>query len=185
MQCTRTSPVAGCSWSAGALRIAGITVDTPLVSIAVFQPPGWWNWRISARCRLASLASAWVIVLGASVLGPLFWPLACARFVASIAQTGLNVSLGRVRPIGSATRLDKWLVAGVFAGAYLGAGLGRVTGDMTSPGLLLPMLLPFSMLQLRMTRRALRLDGEQVAEDGMQPRPRPITAIAREERLAA
>lgn len=128
------------------------TADSSLVK--TLRAPSWWTWRASARWRLASLASAWALILGSPLLGPLVWPLAVIRFGASSAQTVLNILLGRVAPVGSVDRLDKWLIVAIFVGAYAAAGIGRVTGDMTAPWLFLPMLLPFSALQARMTRRS-------------------------------
>ena len=123
--------------------------------VKTLNAPSWWTWRASARWRLASLASAWALILGSPLLGPLVWPLAVLRFGASSAQTVLNILLGRTAPVGGVDRLDKCLVVAIFAGAYAAAGIARLTGDMTAPWLFLPMLLPFSALQARMVRRSL------------------------------
>jgi hypothetical protein len=69
-------------------------------------------------------------------------------------QTWLNVRLGKVSPVAPATRPDRVLLALIVVAAYLAAGVGRITGDLTSPWLMLPMLVPFSLLQVRMAGRA-------------------------------
>jgi len=115
-----------------------------------------WNWRLSADCRLGSLTSAWLLIFLAPMLGWLLVPLMVVRTGLSLLQSFLNIRLGRSFPIGRATRSDWGLMACVFAGAYIGAGIARFSGDMQSPLLFLPMLLPFSVLQLRMAVRSYR-----------------------------
>lgn len=117
-----------------------------------------WHWRLSAHCRLGSLTSAWILVFIVPVLGWLAVPVVALRTGLSLLQTGLNIRLGRRFPVGNATRLDGGLMACVFAGAYIGVGIGQIVGDMQSPLLFLPMLFPFSVLQLRMAVRSYRAD---------------------------
>lgn len=116
---------------------------------------GFWDWRMSAYWRIGSLLSLWAFVLLMGPLGWLFAPLTVFRSVLSFAQTGLNVRLGRRVPLEQQTRLDWLLVAGIFAGAYYAAGVSHFTGDGITTTLLVPMLLPFSLLQVRMTTRSL------------------------------
>ena len=90
------------------------------------------------------------------MLGWLLLPLMVVRTGLSLVQSFLNIRLGRRFPVGRTTRSDWGLMASVFAGAYIGAGIGQFSGSMESPLLFLPMLLPFSVLQLRMAVRAYR-----------------------------
>lgn len=116
-----------------------------------------WDWRLSAHFRVGSLASAWLLMGLSPILGWLMFPLAAIRGAASLAQSGLNVRLGRHVPVGRPDRWDWALIAGIFALAYTAAGVSYVTGiPHYSPMLVAPMLLPFSALQLRMVRRSFR-----------------------------
>lgn len=113
-----------------------------------------WNWRFSAHCRVASLVTLWVVVLAMGSLGVFLVPLAAVRTAASFGQTALNVRLGKRTPVEKQSKLDWWLVAAIFAGAEGAAVAAHVTGNMHSPLLYLPMLLPFTILQVRMTSRS-------------------------------
>jgi hypothetical protein len=115
---------------------------------------------MSAHCRLASLASAWGIVMLSGVLGPLLLPLAAIRFITSAAQTWLNIRLGKSHPVNGQTRFDYVLIGLIFVGAYVAVGIGHVTGNMTSPVVYVPMLIPFSVLQVRMMNRSYRAHTE-------------------------
>lgn len=139
------------------------------------RPAVRWDWRISAHCRIASLASAWLLALGATALGPLLWPLGALRFVASTVQTWLNIKLGRREPIARQDRRDWALLALVMAGAYAGLGLSQLVGTLQSPVVYVPMLLPFTALQLRMTARSYRAHGQ----DGRRARVTPLLRRAR------
>ncbi len=130
-------------------------VDHEVVRSALNLVDRWWDWRISAYWRAGSLVSLWAVVLLMGPLGWLFMPLTVIRSVLSFAQTGLNVRLGRAVPLEKQTRFDWALVGGVFAGAYLAAGVSHFTGSGITAPLLVPMLLPFSLLQVRMTARSL------------------------------
>ncbi len=94
-----------------------------------------------------------MVMLG-GFLGPALIPLAAVRFGTSAVQSWLNIRLGKRRPVAQQTRLDYALLGLIFAGAYLAAGIGQATGDLASPHLYLPMLVPFSILQWRMTQRS-------------------------------
>lgn len=89
-------------------------------------------------------------------LGWLFAPVAAARSVLSFAQTFLNIRLGRLDPLERQDRVDWALVGAVIAAAYVAAGIGQYTGDMSHPGLYVPLLVPFTVLQARMTLRSYR-----------------------------
>ncbi len=143
-----------------------------------------WNWRLSGHCRAASLASAWVIVMLSGLLGPLLMPLAAIRFVASAIQSWLNIRLGRRNPVCKQTRGDYVLIGLIFAGAYLSVGLGHFTGNMTSPVLYVPMLVPFSVLQVRMTVRSYRAYAAETGEGRVVPFPAPATSGANAQREA-
>ncbi len=106
-------------------------------------------------------------------MGPLGWlfvPLTVVRSVASFAQAFLNVRLGRKCPVEPQTRADWMLVGGVFAGAYLAVGMGHLMGTMESPVLFVPLLLPFSVLQARMTLRSYRAAEIATAREAVVPR---------------
>jgi len=113
-----------------------------------------WDWRISGHFRVASLISAWILVLFSGVLGPILAPLAAIRFVFSGGQTWLNIRLGRRNPVDRQTRLDWFMVTLIFAGAYVAVGIGHVVGDLTAPVNYVPMLIPFTVLQVRLARRS-------------------------------
>ncbi len=133
----------------------------------------YWNWRISAWFRVGSLVSLWLLAM---LMGPLSWlwaPLAAVRTVISLAQTLLNVRLGRQAPLERPNRLDWALIGGVFAGAYLAAGVTHFTGASLSFALLVPMLVPFSALQARMVARS--FDAAIIAE------MRPVTLVRLED----
>ena len=76
------------------------------------------------------------------------------RTATSFGQTWLNVGLGKREPGQRATRGDGWLIAATVAGVYFAAIVNRVTGSPFSLALLLPALLPFTVLQVRMVRRS-------------------------------
>lgn len=158
-----------------AIKLRALRADTYHVTLATILAPAWWNWRISAHCRLASLASAWAIVALSGVLGPLLIPITGARFVASLAQTWLNIRLGKAQPVASQDRIDYALIGLVFVGAYVAVGIGHLTGSMTSPVVYLPMLVPFSLLQVRMTRRAYQAHDHR---DPAAPIPFPQVAVS-------
>lgn len=109
---------------------------------------------MSAYWRVGSLLSLWAVVLLMGPLGWLFAPLAGLRTVLSFGQTGLNLRLGRRVPLEEQTKFDWLLVGGVFVGAYFAAGVSHFTGNGVTTTLLVPMLLPFSMLQVRMAARS-------------------------------
>jgi hypothetical protein len=92
-------------------------------------------------------------------MGPLGWlfaPIAAGRSFLSFLQAFLNVRLGKQTPLERQTRLDWALVGAIFAAAYVAVGVGHLIGDMQSPVLFVPLLVPFSVLQARMTVRSFR-----------------------------
>ncbi|HML98122.1 MAG TPA: hypothetical protein PKD75_06540 [Tepidiformaceae bacterium] len=113
-----------------------------------------WNWRVSAWFRVGSLASLWLLAIFMSPLAWLWAPLAAFRSVLSLVQTVLNVRLGRNVALEGPSRIDWALVGAVFVGAYLAAGVTHLTGAPLSFVLLVPMLVPFSALQVRMVARS-------------------------------
>lgn len=103
-------------------------------------------------------------------MGPLGWlfaPVTAVRSILSFAQAALNVRLGRKLPVEAQTRVDWALVGGVFAGAYIAVGMGHLMGTMTSPLLFIPLLVPFSVLQGRMTLRSYRAAEMEVAREAV------------------
>ncbi len=117
-----------------------------------------WNWRLSAHFRLASLGSVWVIVLGSAVLGPLLPILGIARMASAGGQLLLNHKLARRLPLERRDHFDWVLLALAFAAAILAASVGNATGGSEPRLMLLPVLIPYSVLQLRSFRRSLAAD---------------------------
>lgn len=132
---------------------------------------GFWTWRMSAYWRIASLLSLWAVFMLMGPLGWLFAPIAGVRSLLSMVQTGLNIRLGRMAPLEKQTRFDWALVGAVFAGAYFAAGVAQFGGTGLTPAVVVPMLLPFSLLQIRMAGRS--LEAAVVAE----MRPAAITRL--------
>jgi hypothetical protein len=114
-----------------------------------------WDWRLSAHVRLASLATLWLGILVAPGLGPLLVPLVVARSLASLVQLFHNRQLAKRETAPRRDRLDY----AIFGLAFLGSMLSAVIRDAhpaTAHALLvLPALVPFSVLQLRTCRRSL------------------------------
>ena len=116
--------------------------------------PHWWNWKLSARCRLLSLVTLWLSLAFLSSPGGVMVVLMAGRTVASVGQTWLNVALGRKEPLAPARRLDWSLTALTVGGAYFAAiGHQMWAAPITLP-LLLPAMAPLTVLQLLMVRRA-------------------------------
>ncbi len=115
----------------------------------------YWDWQLSARFRIGSLASAWALIMLMPVLGWIVLPLSVIRSAASFAQAGLNIRLGRHVPVSKQNRWDWALIASMFALAYVGVGVSYATGISNySWQLVVPLLLPFTALQLRMVSRS-------------------------------
>ncbi len=132
----------------------------------------YWDWQLSARFRIGSLASAWALILLMPVLGWIVLPLSVIRSAASFLQAGLNIRLGRHVPVSKQDRWDWALIASIFALAYLGAGVSYATGMSNySWQFVLPLLLPFTALQWRMVGRS------QVAHRSMEARPAAILRV--------
>lgn len=98
----------------------------------------------------------WAVLLFMGPLGWLFTPIAAGRSLLSFLQAFLNVRLGKQTPLERQTRLDWALVGAIFVAAYVAVGVGHLIGDMHSPVLFVPLLVPFSVLQARMTVRSFR-----------------------------
>ena len=126
-----------------------------------------WNWRISAHLRLAWLASAWLLVMGMPVLGPLVAPLAALRFGGSIVQLVLNGSLARVQPLGPRPRSDWALLGLALIASSMAAALDPGPGIPTNPLLIAPVLVPISMIQLRACARAYRAANNGKADGNL------------------
>ncbi len=116
--------------------------------------PNWWNWRLSAHCRLASLVSAWLLTIPLGVPGWVMLLLFATRTCASGAQTWLNVGLGRRDPAGSATFLDWVLIGAIVVGAEFAAVMNALAGMAFGLPLLLPAMSAFTLLQVRLAARA-------------------------------
>jgi hypothetical protein len=114
-----------------------------------------WNWRLSGHCRVASLASVWLLAF-LSGAGWLLLPLAAIRTLASVAQSVFNIRLGRAHPVAGTDRYDWALIASIFVAGEVLAGLREYQGLQITAVTLLPMLLPFTLLQARMCWRSYR-----------------------------
>jgi hypothetical protein len=115
-----------------------------------------WDWRLSGHCRMASLGSVWVLAFAMGGPARVILPFTILRSVASVLQSVLNIRLGRVQPVGSPARFDWLLMGSIFAAAYAVAGLHQYGHVALSAVVLLPMLVPFSVLQARMCLRSYR-----------------------------
>lgn len=152
--------------------------DIQFVARVLDRHFSWWNWRLSARVRAASLGSVWLLILGSPVLGPLLIPLAALRFVGGTAQLVLNQWLGKRFPIERRDWSD-WALLGVtLLGSMAAAELSDLTGSQSTL-LFIPMALPFSALQIRMYFRSQRAHGRAV-----QPVPLPALFGQAERRAA-
>jgi hypothetical protein len=142
--------------------------DIEFVARVLDRHFGWWNWRLSARFRAASLGSVWLLILGSPVLGTLLIPLAAIRFVGGTAQLVLNNWLGRRHPIERRDWGD-WALLGItLLGSMAAAELSGLTGSQSTL-LFIPMALPFSAIQIRMCRRS-----ERAHARAAQPVPAPL-----------
>ena len=115
-----------------------------------------WDWRISAHARLASLGLLWVAIMGSPFLGPFVLPLFAVRFATSPAQLFLNTDLGRRRPLDGRTRLDWLLLVVTFIAACVSGQLHQNAQGAMASLTLLPLLAPFSLIQLRAALRSYR-----------------------------
>ncbi|MGE5597715.1 MAG: hypothetical protein ACM3S1_16950 [Hyphomicrobiales bacterium] len=115
---------------------------------------GRWNWRLSGHCRLASLASTWLLAMTSPLLGALIWPIGALRMAASMAQLVLNLRLGQREPLPRRDLADRALFAATFLGSCAYSALQRQYGGAWSPLLLVIVLVPFSAIQLRMCARS-------------------------------
>lgn len=132
----------------------------------------YWDWQVSARFRIGSLVSAWMLILLMPVLGWIVLPLSVFRSATSFLQAGLNIRLGKHAPVGKQNRWDWALIAAIFALAYVGAGVSYATGmSNMSWQLVMPLLLPFTALQLRMVSRS------NVAHRNMEARPAAVLRL--------
>lgn len=116
---------------------------------------GWWDWRLSARLRAASLGGLWLLLIASPLLGWLLLPLAGFRMVAGLGQLFLNHHLGRTQPLDGRDRIDWTLLGVTLLASSAVAQVGASTGT-ESAWLLLPVALPFTAIQLRMCVRSLR-----------------------------
>ena len=142
-----------------------------------------WDWRLSARVRLVSLGSVWFLVFGSSLLAPVLPVLGILRMAFSGVQLFLNQKLARRQPIAGRDRYDWGLLLVAFAGSVAAASVARATGDPEqTPLLLLPVLVPYSGLQLRSFRRSLHAHGRR---EPAAPVVEPIPFAQSVERRAA
>ena len=126
----------------------------------------YWDWQLSAKFRIGSLASAWALILLMPVLGWIVLPLSVIRSATSFVQAGLNIRLGKHAPVSRQDRWDWALIASIFALAYVGVGVSYATGMSNySWQLVVPLLVPFTALQWRMVGRSF------VAHQNMEARP--------------
>ena len=135
-----------------------------------------WDWRVSTYARLASLSLLWVVIVGAPALGPLLVPLLVVRFALSPVQLLLNTRLNRRRPLGPRPKADWALFGLLLVAAMVAAALRESAPDPANPLYLLPLLIPFSVIQLRSAARSYRTHHE--APEPLVLRPRRETRAA-------
>src|SRR5687768_16700458 len=142
-------------------------VDISSVTTLYTRHFHWWNWRISSRLRAGSLASVWVLIFASPLLGPLLLPIAGIRMVLGLGQLALNRELARLEPLGSRGKAD-WALLGVTLLASMGVAQVTESTGYTSAFLLIPVVLPFSLIQLRMIRRSLRAHEQYQGREPIQ-----------------
>jgi hypothetical protein len=105
--------------------------------------------------RLLSLMMVWALVVCGSLMTPVLPVLGGARMAFGGSQLLLNHRLARRTPIAGRDRYD-WALLGLALLGSIGAAAAAkaLAGEMTLP-LLLPVLLPYSAIQLRSFRRSL------------------------------
>lgn len=130
--------------------------DWNTVDRVVGPIPNWWNWRLSAGCRTISVITLWLSLAFAATPGGMMLAVFVGRTVLSLLQTWLNIALGRKEPLAPARRMDFALTALTVAGVYFAAITNQFWGATISLPLLLPALVPLTVLQLLMARRAQR-----------------------------
>lgn len=118
---------------------------------------GAWDWAVSARVRLWSLVATWAMVFAGGLLGPLSLPVVALRLAATPVQCVLNGRLNRRVPLEKRDRWD-WALLGLAFLASCGVSAvanepGQVVPTDVNPLLLLPVLLPYSAIQLRTNAR--------------------------------
>lgn len=142
-----------------------------------------WDWRVSAFARLASLAGTWVVFAVPVEPAWLLVAVSVLRFGSSPLQLWLNTRLGRHDPLEPRDRLD-WALFALLVGAVL--IVSAITHGEGGPAhglILVPALVPFSLIQLRQCRRSLRAHEAARGAGGgrrraVPPRPGRREAIA-------
>ena len=133
-----------------------------------------WDWRLSARVRLASLGSVWLLLFASSLVAPVLPMIGALRMAFSGLQLVLNRNLARRLPIAPRDRYDWGLLLLAFAGSVAAASVARATAGGYSSLLLLPVLIPYSGLQLRSFQRSLDAHRKGEARSGALTAPIPL-----------
>lgn len=129
--------------------------------------------------RIASLGSVWVLVFFGSLAGPFLPLISLFRMAFGMGQLALNHTLSRRSPLANRDWLDWACLVLAVAGSIVAAVLARMAGE-PAPLFVLPVLLPYSVIQVRSFRRSL--------EAHARPRVEPLRLPVREretERAAA
>lgn len=134
-----------------------------------------WDWKLSARLRMGTLLSTWVLVALAAPLAWIVVPLFALRTAASTVQSFLNIRLGRRHSIDRPTRVDWVLVASIFVLAEAAAFITR-SPEALPFAWMAAMLAPYTLLQLRMYGRSRAAYRHSIAHEA---------SIIRLERYAA
>jgi hypothetical protein len=116
--------------------------------------PAWWDWDISARARIVSLASAWVLVGFAWAPLAVLLPIGLVRFGASFVQTLWNHRLDRVQPLGPRGLLDWGMFVAAMVASIGVAALERGGSSIPLALALALVLAPLSVIQVRATRKS-------------------------------
>lgn len=153
--------------------------DLPAIRCNGIMLPSWWDWNVSARARMASLASAWVLVAFASAPFGIIAFFAGLRFCTSIVQTFWNHRLDRVEPLGPRGLIDWAMFAAALGMSILVAQMQQDGVALAAPIAFSMVLAPLSIIQLRAVRKSL-----VVHEQALASRKVVALRIAGQEELA-
>jgi hypothetical protein len=142
-----------------------------------------WDWRVSAFARLASLAATWLVFAVPVEPAWLLVAVSVLRFGSSPVQLWLNTRLGRNDPLEPRDRLDWALFALLIAAVLIVSAMTHGESGPAHGLVLVPALVPFSLIQLRQCRRSLRAHRAARTAGGgrrsaVPPRPGHRTSAA-------
>ena len=119
--------------------------------------PHWWNWNLSAKARLASMATAWPLLLLAGGPQALLIPILLLRSAASLVQTFWNHRLDKQQPLAPRTSFE-WTMLGLGVAACLAFGpIQGLHAPVPDAVILAAVMAPFSAAQAGAVRRSFQL----------------------------